>query len=108
MPNRRSFCAGLAALFVLSAMGQSPDNRPKKRVGTVGEIRYTGLPDDLERRAKEAMPLKVGGEYSGATLNAANAAMKQLDSHLRVLPVDSSTDSGKWVVTVEVSLRPNE
>jgi hypothetical protein len=54
------------------------------------------------------MPLKVGGEYSGATLSAANAAMKQIDLHLRVQPVDSSTDSGKWVVTVEVSLRPSE
>ena len=85
-PNRRSFCAGLAVLGVMSAMGQSSERRPKKRVGSVRAIRYVGLPDDLEQRAKEAMPLQVGGEYSGASLNAAISAMKQIDSRLQVTP----------------------
>lgn len=108
-PSRRSFfaIASSGIVGVSTALGQDRP-RPRKRVGVVGEIRYVGLPEELEKRASAAMPLRVGGEYSGGTLSAAIFAMKDVDSRLLVRPVDSAEQSGKWIVVVQVSLKPND
>jgi hypothetical protein len=79
--------------------------RPTKATGIIGDIRFVGLPAELEQRARESLPVHAGGVYSGESLNSAIIAMKKVDSHLTVSPVDSSRDSGQWVVILQISLK---